>query len=152
MPLSSESSNYLIDWRPSRLLCASIVCLGGLAALSTWMSALPLAARIPLALLAVGYGLDLARRERRRPGFCVRITTDEAGVTSVQAPGPRPLACVSIRVRGPLACVAGRGDDGRTRRILWWPDTLPSSSRRALRLASGNRIAETGPALATMSG
>ena len=151
-PLSSESSNFLIEWRPSQVLRGALVCLGGLAALSLWMSALPLTAKVPLAALALGYGLRLARREGSRPPFSVRIATDEAGGVLVHAPGRPPMVAASIRVRGPMASVAGRGADGRLLRVLWWPDTLPAGSRRALRLVSGNRAAETGPALATMSG
>lgn len=150
--MSSESSSFLIDWRPSQVLRGALAGLGCLAALSLWLSALPLAAKVPLAALALGYGLLLARREGSRPPFSVRIATDEAGGVLVQAQGRPPLVSASVRVRGPLASVAGRGDDGRILRILWWPDTLSSGSRRALRLVSGNRIAETGPALATMSG
>ncbi|MBP8080746.1 MAG: hypothetical protein KAY12_01195 [Arenimonas sp.] len=150
--MSNESSNHLIDWRPSRLLCGALACLGGLAAMSLWMSALPLAAKVPLAALALGYGLDQARREARRPIICVSVTTDEAGQVAVRVRGRQPLGSPSIQVRGPLARVAGFGDEGRQLRILWWPDTLPAGSRRALRLASGNRVAESGPALATMAG
>jgi hypothetical protein len=120
--------------------------------MSLWLSALPLPARIPLALLALGYGLGRARLEARKPSFSIRITTDETGLLSVRPLGAQPLHCAMIRVRGPLASVSGRGDDGRIRQILWWPDTLPAGSRRALRLASGNRVVETGPALATMTG
>jgi toxin CptA len=151
-PLSSESSNTLIDWRPSLLLSGALACLGGLAAMSLWMSALPLAGKLPLAAMALAFGLAQARREACRPGFSVRITSDETGLVAIRAQGRQPLGSASIGVRGPLAWVAGRGDDGRLQRILWWPDTLPAGARRALRLVSGNRIAETGPALATMSG
>ncbi len=93
--MSSESSNYLIDWRPSHALCAGLVCLGWLAALSLWLSALPLPAKAPLALLALGYGLALARRESNRLPFSVRIATDEAGALLIQAQGRQPLACAS---------------------------------------------------------
>lgn len=150
--MSSESSNFLIEWRPSRVLCGALVCLGCLSALSLWMSALPLLAKVPLAVLALGYGLRVARREGSRPPFSVRIATDEAGGVLVHVPGRPPLVAASVRVRGSLASVAGRGADGRFLRFLWWPDTLPAGSRRALRLVSGSRAAETGPALATMSG
>jgi len=62
-PLSSESSNTRIDWRPSRLLCGALACLGCLAAISLGMSALPMAAKVPLATLALLYGLNQARCE-----------------------------------------------------------------------------------------
>ena len=151
-PLSSESSSCLIEWRPSRLLCSALVCLGALASISLWLSALPLFAKTPLALFALGYGLWLARREARRRIFSLRLTTDGGGLVMIYADRSQPLSAPVVLVRGPLACVSGRDEDGRTRRLLWWPDTLPAQSRRALRLASGKRIGESGPALATMSG
>ena len=152
MPLSCESSTFLIEWRPSWLLCGAIRCLGVAAAISLCLSALPFAARIPLALLAFGYGLGQARREALRPRFTLGVTTGPAGLLLVRDHERKLLASPLIRVRGPLASVSGRGEDGRIRRALWWPDTLPAGSRRALRLASGNRIVDAGPALATMSG
>ena len=150
--MSSESSSYLIDWRPSRLLCSALVCLGVLAAISFWLSALPLPSKTPLALLALGHGLWLAWREAHRPIFSLCVAADGARLVMIFSDRSQHLSAPTVLVRGPLACVSGRGEDGRTRWLLWWPDTLPAPSRRALRLTSGKRMVDSGPALATMAG
>ncbi|MFA6985959.1 MAG: hypothetical protein WC213_07105 [Arenimonas sp.] len=152
MPLSNESSSCRIDWRPSPLLSAALVCLGALAATALWLSALPLACKLPLGLLALGHGGWLARREARRRVFSVEWNLDGSGVVMCLADRSLPLSAVRVNVRGPLASVSGRGLDGRTRRLLWFPDTLPVVSRRALRLQSGNQMVDSDPTLATMSG
>src|SRR5436190_12731610 len=76
-PLSTGSSSCRIDWRPSRLLCASLAALGLLAALSVALSDLPIAGKSALSALALVYGLWLARREWRRPACALEI--DVAG-------------------------------------------------------------------------
>lgn len=139
--MSSESSNCRIDWRPSRLLCAGLVCLGVLAAIAFWMSAFPLPARIPLALLALTYGPWLARREARREGFCVHLNGTARLLVLRQGDQSETLSKVRVLVRGPLARVSGRTVDGRRRDLLWWPDTLGASARRSLSLAASGPIA-----------
>ena len=150
--MSSESSSCLIDWRPSRWLRSALIGLGMLAAVSLWMSALPLLARAPLALLALAYGPWLAAREARRPACTLRLASDGVGLVMLLADRSLRLSAPTVLVRGPLACVSGTDEDGRRQRLLWWPDTLAAPSRRQLRLASGRQIGESGPALATMSG
>ena len=152
MPLSSESSSCRIDWRPSRLLCAALVCLGVLAAIAFWMSAFPLPARIPLALLALGYGPWLAHREAQREPFCVHLNGAAKLLVLRQRHRSETLSKVRVLVRGPLARVSGITQDGRSRDLLWWPDTLCASSRRSLRLAASGAIADSAPALATIAG
>ena len=152
MPLSSESSNCRIDWRPSRLLCAGLVSMGVLAAIALWMSAFPLPARIPLALLALAYGPWLARREARRANFCMHLNGAAKLLVLRQGDRSETLSKVRVLVRGPLARVTGLTEDGRSRDLLWWPDTLCASSRRSLRLAASGTIADSAPALATIAG
>ena len=150
--MSSESSNCRIDWRPSQLLCAGLVCLGVLAATAFWMSAFPLPARIPLALLALGYGPWLARREARREKFCMHLNGAAKLLVLRHGDRTETMSKVRVLVRGPLARVSGMTVDGRRRDLLWWPDTLCASSRRSLRLASLGTIADSAPALATIAG
>lgn len=152
MPLSSESLNCRIEWRPSRLLCLALVFLGAMASVSLWLSALPFFAKLPSALLASGYGAWLARRERDREVFSLCFSADGSGSMMAFANRTQRLSKTKVMVRGPLARVSGVAEDGRTWRLLWWPDTLPAPARRALRLASSNLIAESGPVLATISG
>lgn len=153
MPLSKPSSTCRIDWQASRLLVSALILLGLLAAVSLWLSALPLPIKLPLAMLALGYSLFLARREAGRRNFFVELSSDGTTMLMVFADRSMQLSAPRVTVRGPLACVSGVGGDGRTRRLLWCPDNLPVQSHRALRLrVAGDRIATSGPALATMSG
>jgi hypothetical protein len=134
-------------------LVSILLLLGALAAVSLWLSALPLAIKSPLALLVLAYSMFLARREAKRRNFSVEWSSDGATMAMLFADRSLLLSAPRVTVRGPLACVSGRGADGRTRRLLWCPDTLSARSRRELRLRiAGDRIATSGPALATMSG
>jgi toxin CptA len=150
--LSSESSNCRIDWRPSALLCRALLGLGMLAALSLCLSALPLAVRLPLALIALGHGGWLARREALRPACWLQLDAEGSGLALVYADRVERLSQRQVHLRGPMARVSGVAGDGRRRHLLWWPDTLDAASRRRLRLAAGKSIEESGPALATMPG
>jgi hypothetical protein len=135
------------------LLCRALLFLGALAAISLWLSALPLPIRISLAIFALGYSHFLARRESGRRNFSLVWTSDGTGLEMRFADCSLHLSAPIVTIRGPLACVSGQGDDGRFHRLLWCPDTLPSNSRRTLRLlGGGTKVASPGPALATMSG
>jgi hypothetical protein len=134
-------------------LVSALIFLGWLGAISLWLSALPLPIKLPLAFLALGYSLVLARREAGRRNFSADLSSDGMTMLMVFADRSVLLSAPKVTVRGPLACVSGIGRDGRTRRLLWCPDSLPALSRRALRLrVAGDRIATSAPALATMSG
>ena len=150
--MSRQSSSCHIDWRPSRLLGAVLVSLGALAAVSVFLSSLPVQAKWPLAAAALFYGLHLARRELRAAAFSLRIVARGGGRVMVFVDRQLLLPSALAQVRGPLAGLSGRAADGRLHRILWWPDTLSSRARRFLRLASGGELAESGPALATIAG
>ncbi len=121
MPSSNESLNCRIDWQPSRMLASALAALGLLAALALMMSNLPWPLAIPFGLVAVAYGLWLARRELQTP--------------------PRVLAWNDLRepravFRGGLVTVTGLDQDGVRQRWNWWPDTLSVAARRRLRLAA----------------
>jgi toxin CptA len=112
------------------------VGLGLMAALSLWLSALPLAVKLPGLLAAAVSGAWLARRHRARPALALDwLGGDEpAWVT-----GPRGvvrLERVVVSLRGPLATLAGTDARGRRQQLGWWPDTLDAAGRRQLRLAA----------------
>lgn len=136
-PSSTASSTCRIDWRPSRWLVAALIALGGLAALSLLLSALPLWPKLAASLLALLQGLRLAHREWIRPALSLAWAGGDAPAQLSNGQGTQALQAVRVRLRGPLAVLRGRDGQGRLHRLVWWPDTLPSSSRRLLRLAAG---------------
>lgn len=116
-------------WRPSRIVVAALSSLGLLAALALLASELPSAISVPLAMLAVGHGVQLARREARRPAHALAIVRGQASLD-----GER-IDDVVLDWRGPLAFLRFRDRGGSLRRLSWWPDTLDARTRRELRLA-----------------
>ena len=135
MPSSSSSSICRIDWRPSHGLAAALAALGMMAALSLWLSGLPVSAKAVAALLAAAEGLRLARAQLRRPPLALDWLGGDAPAYLTSAGGVTRLDGVSVRLRGPLATLAGFDARGRVRRLGWWPDTLDAAGRRQLRLA-----------------
>ncbi|HEY5850715.1 MAG TPA: protein YgfX [Lysobacter sp.] len=134
MPTSQRSSrasaHCRLEWRPSRRLAAALVVLGVLSGLSLIACELVLAVSVPLALLAVGEGVRLARGELSRPARWLEIGSEGAATLDGQA-----ITAVHVEWRGPLAFLRFHDADGRLRRLAWWPDTLPATARRELRLA-----------------
>ena len=106
--------------------------LGPLGALSVLFSEIPRQFAWPLALLALGYGYWLARREARIP-HC-RFVWPGDGHGPVTHDGS-VVEDMSLHWRGPLVFMRFRGADGRIRHMSWWPDTLGAPMRRELRLA-----------------
>ena len=104
--------------------------LGALAALGVIASEMPMMFSIPLALLAAGEGIRLARRELRRPERKLVIAADgRATLDGADIDGLR------VHWRGPWAFAQFRDAGGRRGRLAWWPDTLLPRDRRELRLA-----------------
>lgn len=130
--LSSISAPCRLEWRPSRWLIAALLLLGLLAGGSVLTSNMPMVAAWPLALLAVGWGAWLAWREARRPARQLLWPRGDAPMTL----DGESLRDPQLSWRGPLAFLRWCDDDGRIRRLSWWPDTLPSPARRELRLAA----------------
>lgn len=128
---SSASATCRIDWRPSVVACGALIALGLLAALSILASDLPPACAWPAGFVAAGWGIWLARRERRRAP--IRLTWRADGVLFV---GDERVDAAELQWRGPLAFLAWRDAAGRCRRLAWWPDTLSAADRRELRLAA----------------
>ena len=131
---SSTSVSYRLEWRPSRWVTGVLSLLGVLAAFSILASEMPRLAAWPLALSALAYGQWRAWRESRSsahefffPGNDLPVTLDGTLIESVE-----------VQWRGSLAFVRWQARDGQSRRLSWWPDTLPAAQRRELRLAAGS--------------
>lgn len=136
MTASTRSSNTFarcrLDWRPSRLLGGALALLTFAAALSILASEMPRVVAWPLVILVLGSGLLQVRREHRRHPHTVVVDPNTARILL----DDRELDDARLRWRGPLAFLIWR--DARRRRctLIWWPDTLPASQRRELRLAA----------------
>jgi len=108
-----------------------------LAAAGALLSGLPVAWRWLLALAAAGQGARLAWLEWRRVPCTLELEADgRACMHGLTLASPR------LRLRGPLACLGWRGEDGRRAVLLWCTDTLPPPSRRQLLLRLGGRSPE----------
>ena len=126
-----------LEWRPSRLRAGALVLAGLLAAASLPLTELPDAGALALGVACVGWSSWRAWRDLREPPGLLVLPGDAGPVTWVDASGAVELADLTVRWRGTLAIVEGRGPAGKLRRLAWWPDTLPAPARRALRLAAG---------------
>ena len=140
---STTSAPCRLELGPSRLLASALMALGVLAAGAVLLSEMPTGGSLPLAVIALGYGSWLARRELRGevrrvvvPHSAAPATLDGIDVTALD-----------VHWRGPLATLAWCDADGRRRRLHGWPDTLRRPARRELRLA----LAARGPAVAVAS-
>ncbi len=129
---SSASAPCRLELRASRLLIVLLLLLGAAAAFAALASEMPRFAAWPLALLALAHGAWLAWREASRvPG---ELAVPQAGArATVDGKAVDELA---VRWRGPVAFVQWRDGDGRKRRHVFFPDTLPAPRRRELRLAA----------------
>lgn len=137
-PSSPASAPCRLEWRPSRWLLAALLILSVLAPLAVLGSELPRVLAWPLALVAAAQGLRLAWREAGRAPHWLVLGDPAAAADTLDG---RPLAHCGIAWRGPLAFVHTVDRDGRHRRLVWWPDTLPAPRRRELRLAAAARSA-----------
>ncbi len=116
-----------------------------LAMLSVLASEMPRVAAWPLALAVLAYGAWLVRREWRRPPLELMFYGSDAPALV----DDEPVAEVVLQWRGPLTFLRWRDGNGRRHRLVWWPDTLPVSARRELRLAApGRKAARGGPSMA----
>ena len=118
------------------MLAAALTTLGVLAAVSLALSAVPMILAVPSGVLALAYGMMLARGELRRPPLVVTWTNKPDRELWVEHSkyvetwrGARAV------FRGGLVSLLATDQSGRNRRLHWWPDTLSSESRRRMRLA-----------------
>ena len=94
----------------------------------------------PLAVLASLVGIRDARRYRNQPA---RRWVIPAGRGAPTCDAER-IEGLLVHWRGPLAFLRWRDADGRSRRVVFAPDTLPAASRRELKLALQRREAAAG--------
>lgn len=145
MPSSNESLNCRIDWRPSGSLLLAIAALTGLAVVSVWLSAMPWPVALLCTLTCLSQGLHLLRKESAKPAASIFLSSDSGEALLNFPDGQQSWTQVRILFRGPLASLVGRDGLGQGRRLLWWPDTLPASARRQLRLVAGRLPATISP-------
>lgn len=132
--LSSASVSCRLEWRPSRWVIGALLALGLLAALAVLASGMPRPAAWPLAVSALAYACWRARRESKLPSHALFLPGNELPATL----DGLPIEQAWVQWRGPLAFLLWRDRQGRPQRLSWWPDTLPATSRRELRLAAGS--------------
>lgn len=129
---SSASAPCRLEWRPSRWLIAALCFLGLFAAVSLLASDLAPGLAWPSAVVALFYGVWLARRESLKSARDVVIAGD---ASSVEVDG-EPVEDFRVAWRGAIVFARWRDSEGGVRRLVWWPDTLPPGPRRELRLAA----------------
>ena len=137
-PNSSRSSAVCrLEWRPSWWSLGACMLLTALAIVSLWLAALPewLALLASLAI-AVACGRRL-QAEWWAAEFELVIPWDP----------DRPVCVAGVAVdafevhwRGPLALLRWHPPNGVRQARLWWPDLLPPTARRELRLAASARV------------
>jgi toxin CptA len=107
----------------------ALLALGVMAAISAWVSEMPRVIAAAVATLSLCHGAWLARRESRRlPRQLVWPVDALPAIDGISLEDAR------LSWRGPLAFLQWR-ERGQTRRLAWWPDTLPPRARRELKLA-----------------
>lgn len=111
--------------------------LAVLAPLSLLASDLPRAWAWPLALLAGGWAIRDARRQR---ALSPRRLLIPAGRGAATCDGGR-IEALRVGWRGPLAFLQWRDGDSRRQRAAFWPDTLDAGMRRELKIAMMRRDA-----------
>ena len=128
------SVNCRLEWRPSRLLQALLILLGVLAAVAVLACEMPRLFARPVAAVALAQGAWLARREGRRAHLAFWFPGNDRPPTV----DGLPMFDARLHWRGPLAFLRWRAcAGGRWQHAAWWPDTLPATQRRELRLAAG---------------
>ena len=151
----AHPAGQAFEWRPSRCLCAALVALGALAALSLALSAVRGWAAWPLAAACCVEGVRLSRREGRRARITLRFAADGSARVGAGGRAAR-LDQVRVRVQGRFAWLTARDARGRVVRLAWWPDTLGPGNARVLRLAAAGAFSPPGRAraasFATMPG
>ena len=137
---SITSAPCRLEWRPSRWVGAALCSLVLLAPFCLLASDLPRGWAWPLAVLAAVLAIRDARRYLRQPP-CRLLIPAGRGATLCDDVAVERL---QVHWRGPLAFLRWREGDGRTRRLVFAPDTLPPAFRRELKLAMQRREAAAG--------
>lgn len=110
-------------------MVGALLALGVMSAISAWASEMPRGAAAVLAAVSLWTSAWLAWRESRRPPRQLVWAVD-----ALPAIDGISLEDAHLSWRGPLAFLQWQ-ERGQTRRLAWWPDTLPPRARRELKLA-----------------
>ena len=128
---SPASAPFRLEWRPSRWPVLALLILALLGASCVLLSGVPALLAWPLAILALAWGVWQARGLWRQPTRDLVLAADGEAFLD----GAR-VRLVDEAWRGPLAVVHLVDGQDVSRRLAWWPDTLPAAARRELRLAA----------------
>ena len=128
---SPASAPFRLEWRPSRWPVLALLILAPLGASCVLLSGVPAPLAWPLAVLAPVWTAWRARRLWRQPARDLVLAADGEAFLD----GSR-VRLVGVAWRGPLAVVHLVDGQDASRRLDWWPDTLPPAARRELRLAA----------------
>jgi len=113
-----------------------LVALGLLSALSLWLSALPWWAALMAAAVAVTIAAHEAQLQASQPR-CSLVWQGGSEEASVNfADRSESWHSVKASFRGSIVALSGVDAEGRTQRLIWWPDTLDARERRRFRLAA----------------
>jgi hypothetical protein len=136
MSSSDAFSPCRLEWRRSRWLPVGLCLLALAANAALWLSDMPRIACIGGSVFVSLYAGWLVFRELRRP-HCILSWPGGDAPWQIECEGRiQSLRHVAANFRGRLMVLTLADETGRTRRYLWWPDTLDVRSRRALRLAT----------------
>jgi len=112
----------------------ALVALAALATVSVLASEMPRLVAWPLIIVLILHAGLQIRGYRSMPRHDFVFPGNDLAVLL----DGEPIDAVEVQWRGPLAFITWKDRKGRRRRLSWWPDTLPPSSRRELRLAAGH--------------
>jgi len=130
-PALPLATHFEHAWQPSRWQLAAHIFLAVLAALALLNCALPRPWAVPLAVSVLLMGLLQAWNQWRKPAQKILIPLPPACPCIDQ----QPLQSMMFIERGPLSILRWKANNAARGQLLFWPDTLPATQRRALRLA-----------------
>jgi toxin CptA len=134
MSWSDASATCRLEWRRSNCLLLALCVLAGAAVAALWLSELPQVWCVAVSVLVPAYLGWLLNRELRRADCALSWSGGDAS-WQIECNGrTEALRHVGAVFRGRLVVLTLADEVGRTRRYLWWSDTLDVRGRRALRL------------------
>jgi toxin CptA len=135
MSWSDASAICRLEWRRSRWLTGALCILATAVVGALWLCALPRTGCIVGSVLVPVYAGWLLYRESRRSGCVLAWPGGDAPWVVECDDRTESMRHMGASFRGGLVVLSLADEAGRTRRYLWWPDTLDAAGRRALRLA-----------------
>ncbi len=135
MNSSNASATCRLEWRRSRWLPAALCVLAAAAIASLWLSVLPLIACGIGCVVVLAYCGWLLRAEQSRSDCMLTWQGGDADWQVGCNDHIESLRHVGASIRGGLVVLTLVDASGKRRRYVWWPDTLGTRGRRALRLA-----------------